>query len=143
MRETLAITLEYMRTRVQFNKPIGSFQALQHRAVDLFVQQELAGAVLREAVAVLDGGDADRDATTATTTAHALIAARCKARASDAGLRITREAVQLHGAIAIQDECNVGLYLKRALVLAAWLGNGSEQRRRFMELSQAHTEALA
>ena len=143
MRETLAMTLEYMRTRVQFNKPIGSFQALQHRSVDLFVQQELAGAVLREAVAVLDGEDGNAGNADAAATARALIAARCKARASDAGLRITREAVQLHGAIAIQDECNVGLYLKRALVLAAWLGNGSEQRRRFMALSAAADEVPA
>ncbi len=123
IRATLAITLDYMRTRVQFNKPIGSFQALQHRVVDLYIQQELTGAVVREATAVLD-----REPAQATRRA---IASRAKARASDAGLRITREAIQLHGAIAIQDECNVGLYVKRALVLAAWLGNAGEHRRRF------------
>ena len=129
MRATLATTLEYLRTRVQFNKPIGSFQALQHRAVDLFVQQELAASVLRDAAALLDD-----EPQAANPVARGMLAARCKARASDAGLRITREAVQLHGAIAIQDECNVGLYLKRALVLAAWLGNGGEQRRRYTTL---------
>lgn len=123
IRATLAMTLEYMRTRVQFNKPIGSFQALQHRVVDLYIQQELTGAVVREAAAVLDREPAQ--------TTRRAIASRAKARASDAGLRITREAIQLHGAIAIQDECNVSLYVKRALVLSAWLGNAGEHRRRF------------
>jgi len=129
MRATLDMTLEYMRTRVQFGKPIGSFQALQHRVVDLYVQQELAGAVLNEATALLDG-DCDE-------LIRARTASRAKARACEAGLRIARDAVQFHGAIAIQDECNVGLYLKRALVLSAWLGNAGEHRRRFASLSMA------
>lgn len=123
IRATLAMTLDYMRTRVQFGKPIGSFQALQHRAVDLFIQQELAGAVLGDAVRVLDSDPEELD--------RRRIASRAKARACEAGLRITREAVQLHGAIGIQDECDLGLYLKRALVLSAWLGNAAVHRRRF------------
>ncbi|HET8748674.1 MAG TPA: acyl-CoA dehydrogenase family protein, partial [Ramlibacter sp.] len=63
-------------------------------------------------------------------------ASRCKARASDAGLRVTREVIQLHGAIGFTDEYDAGLYLKRALVLAAWLGNASAHRRRFASLQQ-------
>lgn len=124
MQATLDMTLEYLRTRVQFGKPIGSFQALQHRSVDLYVQQQLARAVQSEAAAAFDGGKLD-------LVSRRRLASRAKARACEAGLRIGRDAVQLHGAIAIQDECNVGLYFKRALVLAAWLGNASEHRRRF------------
>jgi len=119
----LAMALAYMRTRVQFGKPIGSFQALQHKAADLYVQQELMRAVLDEAVRKLDDGVSDDE--------RVQVASRCKARASDAGLRITREVIQLHGAIGFTDEYDAGLYLKRALVLSGWLGNASAHRRRF------------
>lgn len=127
MRAAFETTLAYMRTRVQFNQPIGSFQALQHKAVDLLVQRELAAAVLDEAVGVLsrDGIDEVR---------ASQIASRAKARCSDAALRITRECIQLHGAIGYTHECDIGLYLKRALVLAAWLGNASQHRRRHVAL---------
>lgn len=128
MAAALQMTLAYMRTRVQFGKPIGSFQVLQHKAADLYVQQELTRAVLAEAVVALgQQGDARE---------RALIASRCKSRCSDAGLRVTREAIQLHGAIGFTDEYDVGLYLKRALVLSAWLGNASAHRRRFAALMQ-------
>lgn len=126
----LQMALGYMRTRVQFGKPIGSFQALQHKASDLYVQQELVRAVLAEAVRVLDD-----EAT--PPTERTLMASRFKARASDGGLRVAREVIQLHGAIGFTDEYDAGLYLKRALVLAAWLGNGSAHRRRFAALQQA------
>ena len=132
MEAALQMTLEYMRNRVQFGKPIGSFQALQHKAVDLYVQQELARAVLSEAVQALDGG--------ASGTECSMIASRCKCRSSDAGTRITREAIQLHGAIGFTDEYDVGLYLKRALVLSGWLGNASAHRHRFAALSAQHAE---
>ncbi len=129
MSAALQMALAYLRTRVQFGKPIGSFQALQHKAADLYVQQELSRAVLAEAVKVLEtGGDAQR---------RALVASRCKSRCSDAGLRVTREVIQLHGAIGFTDEYDAGLYLKRALVLSAWLGNASAHRRRFAALSDA------
>jgi len=55
------------------------------------------------------------------------------------GLQVAREAVQLHGAIGVTDEYDLGLYLQRALVLAAWLGNGTQQRRRYANLTQNAT----
>lgn len=127
----LQMALAYMRTRVQFGKPIGSFQALQHKAADLYVQQELLRAVLGDAVRELDAGG--------NAVERAKLASRCKARASDAGLRVTREVIQLHGAIGFTDEYDAGLYLKRALVLSAWLGNGMAHRRRFAALHEEHT----
>ena len=127
MSRALEMSLDYMKTRVQFGKPIGSFQALQHRAVDLYIQQQLASAVLEEVVRALD-----RDPEPRT---RAALASRVKARCSDAGLRITREAIQLHGAIGFTDEYDAGLYLKRALVLAAWLGNAQQHRRRYAQLA--------
>jgi len=126
MEAALQMALAYMRTRVQFGKPIGSFQALQHKAADLYVQQELTRAVLQDAVRAIDSACVGPE--------RAGIASRCKARASDAGLRVTREVIQLHGAIGYTDEYDAGLYLKRALVLSAWLGNGSQHRRRFAAL---------
>jgi alkylation response protein AidB-like acyl-CoA dehydrogenase len=127
MSRALEMSVDYMKTRVQFGKPIGSFQALQHRAVDLYIQQQLASAVLDDSLQALD---AQPDA-----TARAGIASRLKARCSDAAVRITREAIQIHGAIGFTDEYDAGLYLKRALVLAAWLGNGTQHRRRYASLA--------
>ncbi len=125
-------TLEYLRVREQFDRPIGSFQAVQHRAVNLFVQQELARATLDEAVAALATSDA---------RAAAIAASRAKARAADAASAICREAVQLHGAMGFTDECDIGLYLKRTLVLAAWLGNAASQRRRVAALTEQKAAA--
>ena len=127
MGRVLDMSLDYMRTRVQFGRPIGSFQALQHRAVDLYIQRQLASAVLDDGLRQLS------EAADAKT--RAIVASRVKARCSEAGLRIAREAIQIHGAIGFTDECDVGLYLKRALVLASWLGNASLHRRRYAQLA--------
>ena len=123
----LEMSLDYLRTRVQFGRPIGAFQALQHRAVDLHIHRELASAVLEEALAVLDRGPA--------APARAAAASRLKARCAEAATRITREAIQFHGAIGFTDDFDVGLYLKRALVLTAWLGSATWHRRRYARLA--------
>ena len=129
MDRVLEITLDYMKTRVQFGKPIGSFQALQHRAVDLYMHSQFSNAVLEEAAQTISP---NTDA-----TARALLASRVKARCSDAALRIARESIQIHGAMGFTDECDIGLYMKRALVLAAWLGNATHHRRRYAQLTIA------
>ena len=131
MDRALEMSLDYLRTRVQFGRPIGAFQALQHRAVDLYIHKELASAVLDEALGLLDGGP---DART-----RAALASRVKARCADAALRVTREAIQLHGAIGFTDEYDAGLYLKRALTLAAWLGHPTWHRRRYARLGAEAT----
>lgn len=127
MKRAHEMSLDYMKTRVQFGKPIGSFQVLQHRAVDLYIQQELADAVLRDVIRQLD--DAPSEVT------RALAASRAKSRCADAALAITRAAIQFHGAIGFTDDCDVGLYVKRAMTVAAWLGNGRAHRRRYAQLS--------
>ncbi len=133
MGRSLEMTLEYLKTRVQFGKPIGSFQVLQHRAVDLYIQQELSHAVLADCLGVLDGEHGVEPAAKARSAA----ASRAKARCTDAALLITRQAIQMHGAIGFTEDCDVGLYVKRAMTLAAWLGNGNAHRRRY-----AKTEIL-
>ena len=129
MGKSLELTLDYLKTRVQFGKAIGSFQALQHRAVDLYIQQELSGAVLSDVLATLDEEPDDNTRSAA--------ASRAKARCTDAALLITRQSIQMHGAIGFTEDCDVGLYVKRAMTLAAWLGNGHAHKRRY-----ARTEIL-
>jgi alkylation response protein AidB-like acyl-CoA dehydrogenase len=130
MDSALDLTLEYLRTRVQFGKPIGSFQALQHRAVDLYIQKELSRAALEAASAAL----ADQSC---TPERRAAAASSAKARAAQAALAICNEALQMHGAIGFTDEYDLGLYLNRALVLSAWLGNASAHRHRYSSLVEA------
>lgn len=129
MSRALDMSVDYMKTRVQFGKPIGAFQALAHRAVDLHIQRELSSAVLDDAIALVDGG--------ATGARRSAMASRVKARCSEAGLRITREAIQIHGAIGFTDEYDAGLYLKRAMTISAWLGNAAQHRRRYAQLMAA------
>ncbi|OYW10480.1 MAG: hypothetical protein B7Z53_00970 [Rhodospirillales bacterium 12-71-4] len=118
-----AMTLDYLRTRRQFGKAIGSFQALQHRAVDLKIQIALTRASVEAAAASLDAGAAAAPRTAATS--------RAKHRAAQAALLVTREAVQMHGAIGYTDEYDVGLYLRKALVLANLFGSPSLHRARY------------
>ncbi|MCC7081297.1 MAG: acyl-CoA dehydrogenase family protein [Burkholderiales bacterium] len=132
MSRTLEMTLDYLRTRVQFGRSIGSFQALQHRAVDLYVQEQLASVALADAVSAID--DRPDDPTTAAAVS------RAKARCSDAGSLITRQAIQMHGAIGFTEDSDVGLYVKRALTLSAWLGNSAYHRRRFAATASADAQ---
>lgn len=122
----LEITLEYLKTRVQFGKAIGSFQALQHRCVDMFIRKELGVAALGAALDEWPRADAKR---------RSMLASRVKARCAEATLDACRQAVQMHGAMGFTDECDIGLYLKRALVLSAWLGNAQVHRRRYARLA--------
>lgn len=116
----LAMTIDYLKVRKQFGQLIGSYQALQHKAVDLHIQKELAVACMERG---LVAGAAERE----------VAALRAKSRTSSAAMRIARESIQLHGAIGFTDEHDLGLYTKRTMVLSAWLGNASVQRRRYIE----------
>jgi alkylation response protein AidB-like acyl-CoA dehydrogenase len=127
MRGALDMTVNYLQTRVQFGKPIGSFQALQHRAVDLYLQQELSAAALNEVAGLFEQGGSGEQMSAQ--------ASRIKARASDAAMQIARESIQMHGAIGFTDEYDVGFYFKRIVALSAWLGNSAEHRRRYAAAS--------
>lgn len=120
-------TLDYMRLREQFGHRIGSFQAMQHAAVDARLQVTLARASLRSALQRHAGTPGD-DATRAAIAA-------AKARASDTALLCGRFAVQAHGAIGFAAESGVGQYLKSAIRLAACLGNAGAQRERHGRLT--------
>ena len=127
-RRMLSMTTDYLCTRQQFGKPIGSFQVLQHMAVDLLIQQELSDALVEHALQQFDGGLAGDE--------RSALASRCKARCADAAQNAARQCVQLHGAIGYTDEYDLGLFVQRAHVLAAWLGNPLMHRRRYAALAQ-------
>ncbi|MGE0861251.1 MAG: acyl-CoA dehydrogenase [Gammaproteobacteria bacterium] len=115
-----AVTLDYLRTRRQFGRAIGSFQALQHRAVDCYLHTRLAGVALEAALLACAQADAD---------ALALAAARLRHRVSETATRVVREAIQLHGAIGYTEQCDVSLYVQRALVMSARLAGAMEALR--------------
>ena len=124
----LELTLDYLRTRVQFGKHIGSFQALQHRVVDLYIRQRICRHSLDEVLAITQQAGS-------AATKRSGQASRIKARCADASLLITREAVQMHGAMGYSDECDVGLYLKRAITLSSWLGGSDVHRKRYAKVA--------
>ena len=126
MGQAFAMTLDYLRTRQQFGKPIGSFQALQHRAADLKLQLELTRASVESAAAVLDAG--------APLAARQAAVSRAKARAATAGMLVTRQAIQLHGGIGYTDEYDVGLFLRKAMVLSNAYGSAAAHRSRYARL---------
>lgn len=128
-RDAFDRTLDYLKTRVQFGKPIGSNQALQHRMVDAFIALHLAGACLAECVSMQARGAAPL----------ALLASRAKARCAETALRVTRLSIQLHGAIGFTDEYDLGLYWKRALHLSNWLGSAAPHRARLLRLQGEET----
>jgi alkylation response protein AidB-like acyl-CoA dehydrogenase len=123
-REAFERTVEYLKVRKQFGAPIGSFQALQHRAAHMFCELELCRSVVAEALRALDQGRSDAP----------LLASAAKARLSDAYPHITAEAIQLHGGIGVTDECDIGLFYKRATVAAMTLGGAAYHRDRFGRL---------
>jgi len=134
MQACLDVVLPYVRDRKQFGKAIGSFQALQHRCVDMFVQKELGAAALDAVLQAWPQAHAER---------RSALASRVKARCADAALDICRQSIQMHGAMGFTDDCDVGLYLKRALVLSAWLGNAQAHRRRYANVVLRGIDALA
>jgi len=122
------ITHAFLGTREQFGQPIGKFQVLQHRAVDMHIALQMADAAVSEALARMQASD--------DAALRAREASRAKARAGRTARQITREAIQMHGAIGYTDEYDIGLYLNRTLVLDAWLGGAGEHSRRWLALSE-------
>jgi alkylation response protein AidB-like acyl-CoA dehydrogenase len=118
-------TIEYMKTRVQFGQTIGSFQALQHRAADLYTKIQLARATVDGALTAIDEDAAN----------VAEMASLAKATANDLVNLVTREMIQIHGGIGMTDEHDAGFYLKRARVLEASFGSSAFHRERFARLN--------
>ena len=124
MSECFERTLAYLKDRVQFGVPIGSFQALKHRAAEMFIEVELARSCVMAAARAADADAADA----------AQLVSLAKARCSDAAVLVTNEAVQMHGGIGMTDEHDIGFYMKRARAAAQTFGDAAHHRARWARL---------
>ena len=125
-RECFERTLGYLKTREQFGVPIGTFQALQHRAANAFCEIELAQSCVLEALTALDEGR-DREEI-------AKLASLAKAKAGEACGLAAREGIQMHGGIGMTDEFDIGFFLKRAAVCEQTLGDRNFHLARYAAL---------
>lgn len=115
MGTLLDLTVDYVRQRTQFGKPIGSFQVVQHRCARLYTLLEQSRSLLLRAALVADG---ERRA--AVTAAKAYVC--------DAALKLAEDAVQLHGGMGVTDELPVGRGLRRVLLLSRLFGGAIAAR---------------
>ncbi len=127
MDRAFTITLDYIKTREQFGHKIGSFQALQHRAADMQIQLSLTRAVVKSAAAAVDH---ER-----SLQARQGAVSRAKIRASDAAMVVTRTCIQLHGGVGYTDAYDIGLFLRKAMVLVPLYGSPSAHRARFRRVA--------
>jgi alkylation response protein AidB-like acyl-CoA dehydrogenase len=109
---------------VQFGVPIGSFQALQHRAAQMHAEIELAHSVVLQALSAVDEAPAQLP----------LLASLAKARLNELVKRVTNEAVQMHGGIGVTDELEIGFFLKRARVAMQVFGDTGYHKNRYGRL---------
>ncbi len=119
------MTLDYLKTREQFGRVIGSFQALGHRAAELFKNMELSRSCMEAALQAIDA-DADN---------LGLMCSLSKAKMGEFLFEMSNQLIQIHGGIGMTDEFDAGLYLKRARPLEALFGNQAYHRDRYARLS--------
>ncbi len=117
-------TIEYCRTRKQFGQPIGSFQVIQHRLVDMFVACEQAVSMVYMVTLRLADSPEER----------ALACAAAKARIGQDGRYVGQQAVQLHGGMGTTDELHVGHHFKRLTIIDAMFGNADYHLKRYGDL---------
>ncbi|GAA1865904.1 acyl-CoA dehydrogenase family protein [Pseudonocardia ailaonensis] len=122
-RRMLEVTAEYARTRYQFGRPIGSFQAVKHALANMLIDTELARAALDDAVRAVDDQAPDRD----------LAVSAAKAVCSDAYYAVAAAAIQLHGGIGVTWEHSAHLYFKRATADRLLLGTPAHHSGRLAE----------
>jgi len=124
MSEAFDLTVEYLKTRDQFGTKIGTFQGLQHRAANVFMEIELARSCVMAAARAVDAGA--KDATKLVSLA--------KARCSDAYVLATNEGVQIFAGVGMTDEYDIGFYMKRARAAELTFGDAAFHRERWARL---------
>lgn len=122
--EAFQRTLRYLKLREQFGVPIGSFQALKHRAALLYCELELTRSAVLAALGALDSSPAEVPA----------LASLAKAKACDLIEQVSSEAVQMHGGIGMTDAEEIGFFLKRARVAQQIYGDAGFHRARYATL---------
>jgi|TARA_B110000196_G_C21085160_1_gene634574 alkylation response protein AidB-like acyl-CoA dehydrogenase len=121
LQECFERTVEYLKVREQFGVPIGSFQALKHRAAEMFCEVELSKSVVLDALSAIDEGREDL----------AEMASLAKARLNDTYNLVSSEGVQMHGGIGMTDEYEIGFFMKRSRVCEHTFGNSAFHRDRY------------
>lgn len=124
MEVLLRKTVEYSKTRIQFGVPIGSFQALQHRMAEMFIEHQQAKSIVLMAAMQIDKGGVAADKAVSAM----------KSRIGRAGRKVGQEAIQIHGGIGVTDELDVGHYFKRLTMIELLFGNRDFHTRRFAVL---------
>ena len=122
MARSLEITLGYLQTRETFKRPIGSFQALQHRTADMLLKTESSRSAVYRAAWCLANGDPET----------ALACATAKAYAGDAARLVCAEAIQMHGGIGFTWELDLHFYFKRAKTYEMHYGSTEAQLDRVL-----------
>ena len=123
----IEMTADYLKTRVQYGKPLASFQALQHSVAELFIDASGVRSSLYLALSAFRGEDAERRRTISG----------CWVKTFDIAKRLTGMAVHLHGAIGFTTEYQVGHYLRRALVAERCLGDVEYHLARYIAIAAA------
>ena len=124
-RRPSTITLDYLKTRVQFGQVIGSFQALQHRAAKMFTDLELARSCVEAALTAIDNDSPDVPE----------LVSLAKAKMGDTLHLVSNEMVQMHGGIGMTDAHDAGFYLKRARAAEATFGGQAYHRDRYARIN--------
>lgn len=122
MEQLNALTLDYLKTRQQFGQPIGRFQALQHRAVDMLVHAEQVKSIACLAAARAQSADA-RERVHAVSAAKSLV--------GRSGRAVAKEATQLHGGMGVTLDLPAAHYAKRLTMIDFWLGDSDWHTERF------------
>jgi pimeloyl-CoA dehydrogenase small subunit len=125
MKVLVDTTVAYSKQRKQFGVPIGKFQVLQHRMVDMFVNYEQSVSITLMVTLKLDESDAER----------AKAASAAKVTIGKSGRFVGQSAVQIHGGMGMTDELNVGHYFKRLTMIDALYGNADHHLKRYAALS--------
>jgi len=127
MRYAVDATLEYLKTRRQFGVPIGSFQALQHRMVDMTISSEQARSMASLACTAVD---TEKDASRRKRMVSA-----AKVRIADACRHIAQESVQLHGGMGMTEEMKISHTFRRLIMIAQQFGDADHHLERFASLA--------
>lgn len=133
--EVFAMILDYLKQREQFGVLIGSFQALQHRAAEMYSELELCRSAVRAALAALDSlANSSANSPESDKATIARLASLTKAKLCEVTELVSNEGVQMHGGIGMTDEFDIGFYLKRARVAQQYLGDVNYHRDRYASL---------
>ena len=132
MSAMLELTLDYLRTRRQFGVPIGTFQTLQHKAVDMYVAVEQARSLMLHATMMCEARDEGERA----KAVHA-----AKAEIGRCGRMVGETAVQLHGGVGITEEYRIGHYFKRMTMIGMMFGDTDHHLRALARLDGIFTAA--